>query len=54
MAANSLGVAIRTVSSVIYVVCHSILTYLGPEYLYLLRNEIRQNVGEFETKYGMS
>ena len=48
MAANSFGVAMRAASSVIHLVCHSISTYLGPKYLHLLRNEIRQNVGEFE------
>ena len=55
MTANSFGVAICTVSSVIYQVCHSISTYLGPKYLHLPRNEkeIRQKVGEFEAKYGM-
>lgn len=55
MTANSLGVAICTVSSVIYQVYHSISTYLGPKYLHSPQNEneVRQKVGEFETKYGM-
>ena len=55
MTANSFGVAVCTVSSVIYQACHSISTYLGPKYLHLLRNEneIRQKVGEFGAKYGM-
>ena len=47
MTADSFGVAICTVSSVIYQACHSISTYLGPKYLHLPRNEneIRQKVG---------
>ena len=55
MTANSFGVAICTVSTVIYDVCHSISTYLGPKYLHLPRNEneIKQKVGEFEAKYEM-
>ena len=55
MTANSLGVATCIVSSVIYQVYHSISTYLGPKYLHLPQNEneVRQKVGEFETKYGM-
>ena len=49
MAANSFGVAIRTVSSVIYLDCHSISTYFGPKYLHLPRNEIRQNSSPSES-----
>ena len=50
-----MGVATCAVSSVIYQIYHSISTYLGPKYLHLPQNEnqVRQKVGEFETKYGM-
>ena len=56
MTAKSFGVTICIVSSVIYNVCHSISTYLGPKYLHLPRNEneIRQVVGDLEAKYEMS
>ena len=54
MTANTFGVAICTVSSVIYQVCSAISTYLGPKYLHLPRNtdEMRQKIAEFEAKFG--
>lgn len=56
MTANVFGIAICTVSSVISKVCKRITIVLGPSYLKLpeTREEMKQKVSEFETKFGMA
>ena len=56
MTANNFGVAINTVSSVIYEVCLAICQNLGPQYIRLpkTREEMREKVSEFEAKFGMT
>ena len=55
MTANTFGIAICTVSSVIFQVCKAISTVLGPRYLKLPQHEseMRHKVSEFEAKFGM-
>ena len=55
MAANTFGMALCTVSKHVLEVCHAISKYLGPRYIYLLKNEeeMKQKSAEFEGKFGM-
>ena len=55
MTTNTFGIAVNTVSSVIYEVCYAICKYLGSKHIHSPsdEDEIRQKVSEFETKYGM-
>ena len=55
MTANTFGLAICTVSHVIFQVCKTIGIVLGPKYIKLPKNtdEMRRKVAEFEGKYGM-
>ena len=56
MIPSSFGVAVCTVSSVTSEVCGAITDYLGPQYLYLPRNEneTETKFAEFEAKFGMT
>lgn len=55
MTANAFGLAVCTVSKVIFDICEAIAIFLGPKYISLPRNEdeMRAKVSEFETKFGM-
>ena len=55
MTANTFGIAICTTSRVIFQVCQTISSVLGPKYLRLPKttSEKRQKVSEFEAKFGM-
>ena len=55
MTANTFGIAICTTSHVIFQVCQTISSVLGPKYLCLPKTtiEMRQKVSEFKTKFGM-
>ena len=55
MTANSFGIAINTVSVVIYEVCYAICQILGPIYICLPKDksEMQRIVGEFEAKFGL-
>ena len=55
MTTNNFGVAINATSFVIYEVCLAICQNLGPQYIRLpkIREETRENVSEFEPKFGM-
>ena len=55
MIANSVGVAICTVSVIIAEVCGAMSKYMGPKFISLLKNkdEVKVKVAEFEAKFGM-
>lgn len=54
MTANTFGIAICTTSRVIFQVCQTISSVLGPKYLRLPKttSEMRQKVSEFKAKFG--
>ncbi len=56
MTANTFGISTPTVSHVIFEVCKTITTILGPKYIRLPKDEdeMRRKVAEFEGKYGMT
>ena len=55
MTANSFGLSVPTVSSVLFEVCMTISTILGPKYIHLPQDdsEMMRKVAEFEGKFGM-
>ena len=52
---NNFGVALSTVSSVIYEVCLTVCQNLGPQYIRLPKTKegMREPVSQFEAKFGM-
>lgn len=56
MTANVFGIHQCTASKHIHSVCEAIKSKLGPEYLYLPRNndKMREKVSEFEMRFGLS
>lgn len=55
MTANTFGLAIPTVSDILFQVCKTITFILGPTYIKLPQSteEMQRKVAEFEGKYGM-